>query len=101
MRLANRCDFVSDLCRLTPAQVVAQRPDLLAPVSKDRLYYIRNRPRIIVKRREGNKIAARKYRQNNRERRLESERKYRDENRDAINARRREKRSANGGTGRG
>ncbi len=37
LRLANRCDFVSELCRLTVKQVVADRPDLI----KDVGYYQR------------------------------------------------------------
>jgi hypothetical protein len=85
------CDFLAGLCVLSARELILLRPDLIAPVeipSPWQLYYERNRDKY----RELNNAATRRYRQNDRERRLKIEQRYRERHRDEINARRRAKR---------
>lgn len=72
------CDFVSPECRLTIAEIIAYRPDLLKTPSR------------FVKYRESNNAACRRYRKENRPRRLQTERQWRARHREAINKHKRQ-----------
>jgi hypothetical protein len=92
------CDFASKDCQLKANEVLTLRPDLIFPLavtsewSKYKRFYWRHKPKLRAKYREANNEASRRYRSNNRLRRLQIERNYRDKHRDAINERRRMKR---------
>lgn len=96
------CDILAEFCRLTAAEVVEQRPDLIRPLTAHQKYYFANKDKY----REWNRKAGQKYR-SNREVRIEVERRYRktdkyrktrrawrQKNRDKINAARRAQRQA-------
>jgi hypothetical protein len=98
------CDILSEMCRLTAREVVVARPELIRPLTAHQLYYRQNRDKY----RKWNAEAGKRYRKNNRARRLEAERNWRAkhpevvakgkanwwrENKDRVNAERRAKRA--------
>ena len=86
------CDIFSEMCRLSPREVVRLRPDTIRKLNAQQRYYYANREAINAKYRESNNAAGRKYRAENRDRRLETERNWRAKYKDQINAKRRAKR---------
>jgi hypothetical protein len=66
------CDILAEFCRLTAAEVVGQRPDLIRPLTSHQKYYFANKDKY----REWNRKAGQKYRAN-RPVRIEVERRYR------------------------